>query len=400
MTECCDFLIVGGGIVGLSIACAIRRQWPDHSVVVIEKEANSVRHASGRNSGVLHAGFYYSPESLKAKLTRDGNRLLRDFCVEEGVPVRSCGKVVVTTSAAQTQGLDELLRRGLANGVELHKVSPSELKQIEPMARTVDFALWSPNTGVANPEIVTAAIAKRAVQQGVVLKYGRALQGTVGKKANLGGEFIDYGHLVNCAGLYADRIARPLGFCDDYVVLPFTGIYRYAPKLKNQLRTHVYPVPDPRNPFLGVHATVTVDGDVKIGPTAIPSLSREAYRAIRDINGPELAQILKVFPRFLGSRHHNVLNLIRTEVPKYSTRVLVREARRLIPSLVTSDFSVKGRPGIRAQLFNVSERRLEMDFVVRGDEDSTHILNAVSPAWTSALSFADYVVEDMKGRFS
>lgn len=398
MTKAADFLVVGGGIVGLSIAISVKREWPDSSVVVVEKESNSICHASGRNSGVLHAGFYYSPDSLKARLTRDGNRLLREFCIEEGVPVRNCGKVVVAKTEADLTGLDELYRRGKANGVELYRVSSSELREIEPMALTKELALWSPNTGVADPARVTTALADRAIREGVTLKYGVSVNGTTCNSADLGTEFVSYGHLINCAGLYADRLARPLGFCDEYVVLPFTGLYRYAPRLKNQLRTHVYPVPDSRNPFLGVHATVTVDGDVKIGPTAIPALSREAYRALRDIKAVELAQILSIYPRFLTSPHHKVLNLIRTEFPKYSARVLVREAKRLVPSLQLSDFSVKGRPGIRAQLFDVRNRRLEMDFIVRGDERSTHVLNAVSPAWTSALSFASYVVADMKRR--
>jgi (S)-2-hydroxyglutarate dehydrogenase len=170
--------------------------------------------------------------------------------------------------------------------------------------------------------------------------------------------------------------------------------------LKGTLQRHVYPVPDPLNPFLGVHATVTVDGSVKIGPTAIPAFSREAYRALRDLNFEDALEIAKVYPKFFSSEHHKVGRLIASEVPKYSRSWLVHEAQRLVPSLRRSDFTVKGSPGIRAQLFDLKNKKLEMDFIVRGDSASTHVLNAVSPAWTSSLPFAKHVVADINKRIS
>ena len=316
MSETVDFLVVGGGIVGTAIAREIRRSWPDSSVCVIDKESGPAEHASGRNSGVLHAGFYYSPDSLKAQLTRDGNTLLRQFCHENAVPLRECGKVVVTTHQNQIASLDELFRRGQANGVDLEVISPTELRQLEPLARTVERALWSPRTAVADPRRVTEKMVELAEREGVSFRWGEAfVSGTKGRVQTARDSY-SVGHVVNCAGLFADRVAGHFGMSDDYVMLPFTGLYAYAPKLKGRLQRHVYPVPDPRNPFLGVHATVTLDGSVKIGPTAIPALSREAYRAIRDLNRRDLLEIAKTYPKFLTSPHHKVLRLIGSEVPK------------------------------------------------------------------------------------
>lgn len=395
MAQKADFVVIGGGIVGVSLARELKQRWPDTRVVVLEKERTSTEHASGRNSGVLHAGFYYSPDSLKAKLTRDGNSVLRDFCLSNNIPLRTCGKVVVASDEDQLPALDELFRRGQQNGVQLEVIDEHELLRLEPLARTTTRALWSPHTAVANPTTVTTSLAADARRRGIEFYYETIVTGRDENAISTNKGAWIAGHVVNCAGLYADVVARLFGFCDDYVMLPFTGLYAYAPSLKGTLTRHVYPVPDPRNPFLGVHATVTVEGEVKIGPTAIPAFSREAYRAIRDLKFSEVVEITKTYPKFFSSPHHSVSRLIATEVPKYSRSWLVREARKLVPSLRRQDFTVKGRPGIRAQLFDLQNKRLEMDFVVRGDKDSTHVLNAVSPAWTSSIPFAQHVIGDM-----
>lgn len=398
MRETTDFLVVGSGIVGCAIAREIALRWPDAKVLVVDKESEPTEHASGRNSGVLHAGFYYSPDSLKARLTRDGNRLLKEFCIENGLPLRECGKVVVTTAENQLPALETLYQRGMANGVQLEKIDVRQLRELEPLATTYETALWSPNTAVADPKAVTRALSHAAEAQGVHFGWNEVFLSRANDVVITSKRKISAGHVVNCAGLHADRVAAAYGMQGTYVMLPFIGLYSYAPRLKGSLTRHVYPVPDPRNPFLGVHATVTVDGSVKIGPTAIPALSREAYRALRDINFRDLSEILGTYPRFLASPHHQVARLISTELPKYSRTWLVHEARKLVPSLRRRDFVVKGKPGIRAQLFDKKERRLEMDFVLNGDAQSTHVLNAVSPAWTSSLSFASHVVDDISRR--
>jgi hypothetical protein len=339
----------------------------------------------------MHAGSYYSPDSLKAALTRDGNQLLREFCASEGVAIKQTGKVVVAQTEAEVKVLHELHRRGTANGVITEIVSAEQLLELEPLARTEQVALWSPNTAVANPLEVTQALANKVAREGSQLKLGQRVTSTLPNRiiTNLGNYSI--GHIVNTAGLYADKIAKPFGFCDDYQMLPFKGLYWYGNWVPGTLQRHVYPVPDVRNPFLGVHLTVTVHGRAKIGPTAIPIFSRESYSGFGGLSAKEIFNIAGIYPKFLTSKHHDVFGLIRTEMPKYLQKHLVTQAQALVPSVRPQDFTERGRPGIRAQLLDVKNKKLEMDFVVRGDENSTHLLNAVSPAWTSALAMANYV---------
>ncbi len=394
MAQAVDLAVIGGGVVGLAIADAWLARFPRDRVLVLEKEAGLARHASGRNSGVIHSGFYYAPDSLKALLTRDGNTMLRAFCEERAVPVRATGKVVVAQDPGQLSALDELARRGQANGVELEVVSKADLSRLEPLAHTYDRAIWSPTTAVADPVLVVEELARRVTERGGLIETRAAV-----REAGPGTVIADRlgrltcGHLVNAAGLYADRVAHWFGVGREYRMLPFKGLYWYANWQPGRLHRHVYPVPDPRNPFLGVHLTVTVDGRVKVGPTAIPALWREDYGGTSGFQLNEFLDIARTYPSFLLSPHHNVPRLLADELPKYSRSWLVRQARKLVPQLQTRDFPTKGRVGVRAQLVNVRDRKLEMDFIVRPGTASTHILNAVSPAWTSSLAVAAHVVD-------
>ena len=388
-----DVAVIGGGIVGLALADAWLAAHPESSVMVFDKEERVAEHASGRNSGVLHAGFYYAPDSLKAQLTRRGNQLLRAFCAERGVAVRETGKVVVTTSTAQLTQLDALHARGQANGVPLEMVDEAGLRELEPLARTHERALWSPSTAVADPVEVVEALAARVRERGGEVRLGTPVVEAGPGWIRTPHQRIEVGHTINAAGLYADRVARWFGVGEDYAMLPFKGLYWYSSWPAGRLQRHVYPVPDPRNPFLGVHLTVTVSGRTKVGPTAIPSLWREDYGGVRGISASEMAGIAKLYPRFLRSPHHDVPGLVRNELPKYSRRHLVSQARALVPSVQAEDFRERGRVGVRAQLLHVPTGTLEMDFVVRPGERSTHVLNAVSPAWTSSLAMAEWIVD-------
>ena len=394
MTRTADVAVVGGGIVGLAIADALLARRPGASVVVLDKEPRLGEHASGRNSGVLHAGFYYSPDSLKARLTRRGNVLLHEFCDEHDVPVRRCGKLVVAQRPADLPVLDELLRRARANDVPVELVDEAQARELEPLARTVERALWSPTTSSASPIAVVEALARRVRDRGGEVLLGSPVIAARPGHLTTPGTAWSVGHVVNAAGLHADRVARWFGMCDDYVVLPFRGVYWYGDRSRwaPGLRRHVYPVPDPRNPFLGVHLTVTVDGRTKVGPTAQPVLWRESYGGTRGASADDLGEVARQLPRLLTSRHHDVPALLRAELPTYWRPHLVRAAARLVPSVRPEDFRERGRPGVRAQLFHLADKRLELDFVVRGDAHSTHVLNAVSPAWTSSLAFAEHVV--------
>ena len=388
-----DVAVIGGGIVGLALADAWLTRYPESSVLVLDKEDHLAAHASGRNSGVLHAGFYYAPDSLKAQLTRRGNQMLKAFCAERGVHVREVGKVVVTTSPDQLAQLDDLYARGQANGVPLEMIDEAQLREIEPLARTHERALWSPSTAVAGPAAVVEALGHRVRERGGEIRLGTPVTAAGPGWVRTPTESIGVGHVINAAGLYADRVAHWFGVGEEYRMLPFKGLYWYADWAPGRLQRHVYPVPDPRNPFLGVHLTVTVDGRAKVGPTAIPSLWREDYAGIRGFNPAELADVARLYPRFLRSPHHDVPGLVRSELPKYSRRYLVAQASALVPSVRADDFRERGRVGVRAQLLHVPTGRLEMDFVVEPGERSTHVLNAVSPAWTSSLAMAEWIVD-------
>ncbi len=392
-----DFAVVGAGIVGLSVARQLAIEQPRAHVVVFDKEEHLAAHASGRNSGVLHAGFYYSPDSLKARLTRRGNRLLHEFCEQHEIPVRNCGKVVVASGPQELERLTELARRAVANDVPVDLITPDRLAELEPLARTHEQALWSPSTSVADPAAVVHGVARDAERRGVHLMLRQpVLAAEPGRLLTPVGSF-SVGHIVNCAGLHADRVAGWFGMCDDYTVLPFKGTYRYLDWAPGTQQRHVYPVPDPLFPFLGVHATVTVAGRTKIGPTAIPVPSRENYRRLQGIDWHDLAPTALGLARFLAHRPRDSAPLVRAELRKYRTASLVADAARLVPAIRPSAVAGTGRPGIRAQLVNTRTGELEMDFVVRGDDRSTHVLNAVSPAWTSALATAEFVVAGILG---
>jgi (S)-2-hydroxyglutarate dehydrogenase len=391
-----DVVVIGGGVVGLGLGIALLRKRPELRVVVLEAETQLALHGSGRNSGVLHAGFYYSPDSLKAQLTRRGNEMLRQLCHDENVPLRECGKVVVTRNAEENLRLEDLYSRAIANGVEVHLIDTGELKKYEPLAQTHEMALWSPNTAVASPAGVTEMMARVFTRLGGELMFGHKVASIRDNEVI----FVNQNkmtarHVVNAAGLYADKLAHSTGVGSNYTILPFKGLYLYGNDDAPKLTRHVYPVPDPRNPFLGVHLTLTVDGKTKIGPTAIPAFSRLNYSKLGNIKINELWPIATTLPKFLLSKHHDGFGLIKSEIPKYLRRVIVKKAEELVPSVKADQYQTWGKSGIRAQLFNLSEKRLEMDFVVESANNQTHILNAVSPAWTGSLSFGEYVADQV-----
>lgn len=396
----CDFLVIGGGIVGVAVASALAGKYPTASIIVIEKEKAPGFHASGRNSGVLHAGFYYTADSLKARFTQDGNREWTAFCKAKGLALNACGKLVVAKDGREDAVLDTLLERGLRNGVSLEMLSAGDARKIEPAAKTWKRALYSPATAVVDPLQVLSALVDETAAKGVAFEYGVKYLGLSGDAVATSADTIQAGYVVNTAGLYADKVARDFGFSADYFLLPFKGIYLYGAESAVPLKTNIYPVPDLRNPFLGVHFTLTVGGRIKIGPTAIPAFWPEQYGGLQGF----------VFQEFLATsgRHLKLMlsgdamfrELAVEEMKKYSRGYLVDQAAKLAEGVRSSDFRQWGRPGIRAQLFNSKARKLEMDFVIEGDSKSMHVLNAISPAFTCSLPFSRYVVDQIGQRLA
>jgi len=393
-----DFLVVGGGIVGLTLALELKRRYGDCSVTLLEKEPACGLHASSRNSGVLHAGFYYTADTLKARLTLQGNRRLTAYCRERGLRLSRCGKLVVTTGPADLPGLEELLRRGRTTGVPLEVLSPEEARRIEPRAKTAERALFSPCTATVDPAEVVASLVDDARAAGIAVLTGTAYRARGRGGAVTSAGTIGAGYLVNTAGLYADRIALEYGFSERYRILPFRGRYLLAEPGAPHMRTHIYPVPNLENPFLGVHITRGVDGGVKIGPTATPALWREHYEGWGNFKLGECLSIAAQETGLLLRNDFGFRRLALAELREYGRRALVRRAALLADGVQAAGFRRWGRAGIRAQLFDIRARRLEMDFRYEGDERSFHVLNAVSPAFTCALPLAEHLAERIAER--
>ena len=388
-----DFLVIGGGVIGLNIARGLRRKFPDASVHLLEKETECGFHASGRNSGVLHAGFYYSPDSLKARFTWQGNRRLTEYCEAKNIPLNKCGKLVVAKDHADHASLDELLRRGRANGIPIEEVSEKDAKAIEPRAKTCERALFSPATSTVDPSKVMHAMRRDAEEEGVQIHCGvRYLRSSRGRVMTSQGAY-DVGYVVNAAGLYADRIARDYEFSEHYRILPFKGLYLYSNEPVGSIRTNIYPVPDLKNPFLGVHFTVAASGKIKIGPTAIPGFWREQYAGMANFQWGEFIEVATRGIGLLANSNFDFRKLAIKEMGKYSRSKMVTLASELVEGVKLEHYQSWGTPGIRAQLVDIKKRKLEMDFVLEGDRDSMHVLNAVSPAFTCGLPFAEHVCD-------
>lgn len=392
-----DFLIIGGGIIGLNIARHLKKEFPDTKITVLEKEKDCGMHASGRNSGVLHAGFYYTPDSLKAKFTKVGNQMLTEYCEERKIPLNKCGKLVVARNEAEHQSLDILLQRAKANGVILEDITEAQAKTIEPHVLTYKRALFSPTTSSVNPTQVMEFMRKDAENEGITVccntKYlKRKKDGTI---LTTRGEY-QAGFVINAAGLYADKIANDFDFSKNYRILPFKGIYLYSDEASHTIKTLIYPVPDLKNPFLGVHVTVNAEGKAKLGPTAIPAFWREQYDSYTRFN---IKEFIDISCRQIGLLRHSGFDfkkLAIEEIKKYSKPYLVQLSTSLATGIRKEHFTKFGTPGIRAQLLNIKEKKLEMDFVIEGDTKSVHILNAVSPGFTSSLPFSKYICEQIK----
>lgn len=390
-----DFLVIGGGVIGINIARTIKSTFGDSTVTLIEKEPHCGMHASGRNSGVLHAGFYYAADSLKAKFTSDGNRSLTEYCENKRLKINKCGKLVVAQTEDDLNGLDELLRRGEKNEIQLEDISEEEARRIEPRIRTCGRAIFSPTTSSVDPHEVMSAMRQDALGEGVTISSGVRFLNKKRDEIKTSAGSYSAGYTVNASGLYADKVATQFGFSRDYRILPFKGLYLYSSEPPFSLKTNVYPVPNLLNPFLGVHFTLTVDGRSKIGPTAIPAFWREQYVGFENFNIGEAVDIVLRQLGLLVASDFNFRKLALDELKKYSRARMVRLASSMVNGVNPASYRRWGRPGIRAQLLNTKTNKLEMDFVIEADHKSMHVLNAVSPAFTCALPFSQYVCNEI-----
>ena len=400
-TNIFDFLVIGGGVIGISIARELKSRNPNSGVCILEKEHQCGLHASSRNSGVLHAGFYYTADSLKARFTKEGNQRLTKYCEVKNLALKKCGKLVVAQNESELVWLDELMTRARNNGVPLELITDEESQAIEPRAKTYQKALFSPTTASINPTELVKSLLSDAIQEGVQLKTNTQYIHRVGKSSiKTSNGIFEAKYIINAAGLYADKIGRDFNFSKDYRILPFKGLYLYSNEPLGALNTHIYPVPDLTNPFLGVHFTITSDDKIKIGPTAIPAFWREQYQGWSNFNMPELTEIILRQAGLFLSSNFDFKALAFRELKKYSKPLLVSLATKLAKGVDIKHYRQWGLAGIRAQLLNIRKKELEMDFVLEGDKQSMHILNAISPGLTCPLPFADYVCDQIEGKIS
>jgi 2-hydroxyglutarate dehydrogenase len=393
--ERCDLAIVGGGIVGLAVARELIGRNPGASVCVLEREAEIGTHQTSHNSGVIHAGVYYVPGSLKARLCVEGAREMYEYCEQRGIAHEPCGKLIVATDSSELQRLDELERRGRANGVPgLRRIDAAGVEKLEPHARGI-AGLHSPRTGIADFAAVARSYAQDILDAGATVATGCGVEAVsvAGRSLRLAHAHgtIEAGHAVFCAGAWADRLAVAAGADPDPRIVPFRGAYlRLAPERRHLVRSLIYPVPDPSLPFLGVHLTKHIDGDVLIGPTALMVGARDAY-SLATVHRRDLLDTI-AWPgtwRMLASWWRTGVTELRHAALRSA---FVRAAARYVPDLQVGDVQ-PAFAGIRAQALG-RDGKLVDDFVFSHTERALHVRNAPSPAATSSLAIARHVADE------
>ena len=391
-----NVIIIGGGVVGLGVGLEITRRFPHLRLLVLEKEAGVARHQSGHNSGVIHSGVYYKPGSLKARLCVTGAAAMVEFCREHGIPHSVCGKVIVATHADELARLEELRKRGEANGLMgLRLIGPEELREIEPHASGVR-ALVVPSTGVTDYALVCGKYAELICARGGTILTSAAA--TAIRRVSNGNEIVvetprgafAADSLINCAGLFSDRIARMAGDDPGVMIVPFRGeYYDLVPERAGLVRALIYPVPDPRFPFLGVHFTRRISGKVDAGPNAVLALAREGYRHT-DISLRDLGESLAFSGFWRMARQHWRSGLDEWQ-RSLSKAAFVRALQRLLPDVREVDL-VPGGSGVRAQALN-PDGSLVDDFQLVPSRHMLHVLNVPSPAATASLSIGQAIVD-------
>jgi L-2-hydroxyglutarate oxidase LhgO len=403
MAHTYDVIVVGGGIVGLATAMKMAKRFPRLRLVVLEKESQLARHQTGHNSGVIHSGIYYKPGSLKAATCVSGRRELLEFCDQNGIAYDLCGKVIVATDDSELPRLEELYRRGTANGVPgLQMIGPERLKEIEPHARGVR-AIHSPATGIIDFVQVAEAYAKNVRAAGGDILTSRTAKYISSSRNEMivgtGREEFRGRFLINCGGLFSDRIAqmtaKPFARIDVQII-PFRGeYYKIAPEKNALIRGLIYPVPDPRFPFLGVHFTRSIHGYVEAGPNAVLAFAREGYRKT-DFNPRDLWETLS-FSGFRSVARRYWRMGLEEQYRSLSKRAFTSALQQLVPDIDIDDLQ-RGGSGVRAQAVAADGALLD-DFVIRQTGSAIHVLNAPSPGATASLAIGESIVATAASAF-
>jgi (S)-2-hydroxyglutarate dehydrogenase len=386
-----DYAIVGGGIVGLSTGLALARRYPAARILLLEKEKRWADHQTGRNSGVIHSGIYYKPGSLKARLAVEGNRRMVAFCREHGIPHDVCGKVIVATRPEELPRLEALFQRGQENGLTLSKLDQAGLECIEPHATGL-AALHVPSTGIVNYRLVAEAMAGLLRQAGAELRTSAEVRQIAetgeGIELSAGRDTFRARTLINCAGLHSDRVARLAGLDPGVRIVPFRGeYYKLKPEKRHLVKHLIYPVPDPRFPFLGVHFTRMIDGEVEAGPNAVLSLKREGYTrtafSLRDAaEAAAYTGLWRLISRYWKESAQEIAR-------SFNKAAFVRSLQRLVPEIQAEDLE-PASSGVRAQALR-PDGSLVDDFLILTHGNTVHVLNAPSPAATASIVIGETI---------
>lgn len=388
-----DLAVIGGGIVGIATALRYLQRFPNARIVVLEKEAAVARHQTGNNSGVIHAGVYYAPGSLKARLCRKGAVQLKEFCRAEGIEFEECGKLIVATDETEVGRLAELRSRAIANGIPFQEVGRQDLPMREPLIKGLD-ALFFPESSIVDYGLVTRRMAERITALGGEVRLNAKVtsirETAQGVELGLGADRIMARKIVVCGGAQADRLAQMAGLKTSFRIIPFRGeYYQVDPTLRAGIRHLIYPVPNPDLPFLGIHLTHEVNNRLSVGPNAVLGLSREGLPRF-SVNLRDLWDILSFggFWRFLKGNLRSGLSEMRNSL---FTSAYLHECHKYMPSLKRSDLRSR-KAGVRAQVV-MEDGRIEHDFLVLTTPRMVHICNAPSPAATSSLAIADHILD-------
>jgi L-2-hydroxyglutarate oxidase len=390
-----DYAVIGGGIVGLSTAMQLAQGCPNARILVLEKEASPAKHQTGRNSGVIHSGIYYKPGSYKARFARAGSSSMVDFCREHDIPHEVCGKVIVATQQNELQRLDMLFQRGQQNGLPVKKISPAEVNEIEPYVRCL-AGIQVPTTGITNYRKVSEKYLELFLEYGGEARFENEVRriedhGRTHMIETTKGEY-ETKFLINCAGLYSDRITRLAGKEPNVKIVPFRGeYYELVPSKRHLVKTLIYPVPNPDFPFLGVHFTKMIDGSVHCGPNAVLAFKREGYKKT-DFNLRDFCETMSYhgFWKLAGKNFGEGMKEIYRSLSKSA---FVRSLQQLIPEVQAADLA-PCEAGVRAQAL-LNDGSLVDDFLLVREKNCLHVCNAPSPAATASLEIGKAIVAEI-----